>query len=100
MFGATPSTPYDTVPVESPNPEEQGRWGERSALAGDIDGDRVPDFFMSAFQQTVQSVPLAGRVYLMSGRTRTVIRSFASPEPQRQQRFGFTVQSWRPERRR
>ena len=93
VFGATPSTPYDTVPVESPNPEAQGRWGERSALAGDIDGDGVPDFFMSAFQQTVQGVPLAGRVYLMSGRTRTVIRSFASPEPQREQRFGFTVSS-------
>jgi hypothetical protein len=39
----------------------------------------------------VGDVPLAGRVYLISGRTRSVIYSVASPEPQSRQAFGFTV---------
>ncbi|MDQ4049133.1 MAG: hypothetical protein M3131_07110 [Actinomycetota bacterium] len=92
-LGATPSTPYDAVRVESPNPQAQGRWGERSALAGDIDGDGAGDFWLSAFQQSVGAAPLAGRVYLISGRTRSVIYSVAAPEPQSLQAFGFTVAS-------
>ncbi len=92
-LGATPNTVYETVRVEAPDPQAQGRFGERSASAGDIDGDRVGDFWMSAFQQDVGGVPLAGRVYLISGRTRAVVYSVVSPEPQREQRFGFTVDS-------
>jgi hypothetical protein len=91
--GATPDTVYEAVRLEAPNPQAQGRFGERSASAGDIDGDGVGDFWMSAFQQEVEGVPLAGRVYLISGRTRAVVYSVVSPEPQRQQRFGFTVDS-------
>jgi len=92
-MAATPETVYEPVRVEAPDPQAQGRFGERSASAGDIDGDRVGDFWMSAFQQDVGGVPLAGRVYLLSGRTRAVIYSVVSPEPQREQRFGFTVDS-------
>ena len=91
--GATPDTVYDVVRVEAPDPQAQGRFGERSASAGDIDRDGVGDFWMSAFQQNVAGVPLAGRVYLLSGRTRSVLYSVVSPEPQREQRFGFTVDS-------
>ena len=90
---ATPDTVYEPFRIEAPQAQAQARFGERSALAGDIDGDGVGDFFMSAFQEDVGSAPLAGRVYLFSGRTRSVIRSFQSPEPQTQQRFGFTVSS-------
>ncbi len=92
-LSATRDTVYEPVRVEAPDPQAQGRFGERSAFAGDIDGDRVGDFWMSAFQQDVGGVPLAGRVYLLSGRTRSVIYSVVSPEPQREQRFGFTVDS-------
>lgn len=87
-FAATPATVYEPLRVESPNPEANGRFGEVGASAGDIDGDGVGDFWMSAFQQTVADVPLAGRVYLISGRTRASIYSVASPEPQREHRFG------------
>lgn len=96
-LAATPETPYAPVRVEAPEPQDQGRWGERSAPAGDIDGDGVGDFYMSAFQHSVGTATgtatRAGRVYLISGRTRSVIRSFTSPEPQSGQRFGFTVNS-------
>lgn len=90
-LAATPDTVYALERLEAPDPEAQGRFGERSASAGDIDGDGVGDFWMSAFQQSVAGVPLAGRVFLFSGRTRSVIYSVVSPEPQREQRFGFTV---------
>ncbi len=92
-LGATPDTVYDPVRIESPNPQAQGRFGERSALAGDMDGDGIGDFWVSAFQEDVGAAKLAGRVYLISGRTRSVIDSVASPEPQSGQAFGFTVAS-------
>jgi hypothetical protein len=90
-LAAPPETTYQTVPVEAPNPQPQGRWGERSALAGDIDGDGTPDFWISAFQEDVGGATRAGRVYLISGRTLSPIYSVASPEPQSNQAFGFTV---------
>lgn len=86
-----PETTYQAVRVEAPNPQAQGRWGERSALAGDIDGDGAQDFWISAFQEDVGPAIRAGRVYLISGRTRAPIYSVVSPEPQSNQAFGFTV---------
>lgn len=85
------ATSYQAVRIESPNPQDQGRFGERSAVAGDIDGDGVPDFWVSAFQENVGAAMQAGRVYLISGRTRQVIYSVTSPEPQSNQAFGFTL---------
>jgi hypothetical protein len=88
-YAATPDTPYDVVRVPAPEPQDQGRFGERSAPAGDIDGDGVTDIFISAFQQDVGEASQAGRVYLLSGRTREVIYAINSPEPQANERFGF-----------
>lgn len=80
-LAASPDTVYEAVRIEAPDPQAQGRFGERSASAGDIDGDGVGDFWMSAFQQDVGVVPLAGCVYLISGRTREVVYSVVSLEP-------------------
>ncbi len=91
MASSALATTYQAVRIESPNPQAQGRFGERSALAGDIDGDGVPDFWVSAFQEDVGSATKAGRVYLISGRTRKVIYSVTSPEPQSNQAFGFSL---------
>ena len=85
------ATSYQAVRIESPNPQDQGRFGERSAVAGDIDGDGVPDFWVSAFKEDVGGATKAGRVYLISGRTRKVIYSVTSPEPQSNQAFGFAL---------
>lgn len=90
-LAATPDTPYKAVSIESPNPQAQGRWGERSALAGDINGDGVADFWITAFQEDVGAAKQAGRVYLISGKTHQVIYSVASPEPQSNQGFGFAL---------
>ncbi|MDQ3734772.1 MAG: integrin alpha, partial [Actinomycetota bacterium] len=89
-LGATPATPYDTERVDSPDPQETNRWAERLAVANDIDGDGVNDFFVAAlsFSNNGNNV---GRVYLLSGRTREVLRRFESPEPQEGAQFGFFI---------
>jgi len=88
-LAASPQTRYDAIRVEAPEPQNEGRFGERSAPAGDIDGDGVTDIFVSAFQQDVGGASRAGRVYLLSGKTREVIYAINSPEPQANERFGF-----------
>ena len=88
-FAATPDTAYDTIRVEAPEPQNEARFGERSAPASDVDGDGVRDIFVSAFQRDADGASKAGRVYLLSGRTRRVIYALNSPEPQANERFGF-----------
>lgn len=78
-------------PGGAPEPQDNGRFGERSAIAGDIDGDGVNDIFVSAFQQDVGTATKAGKVYLLSGRDRHVIYALNSPDPQANERFGFFI---------
>jgi len=89
-MGATPATPYETERVDSPDPQETNRWAERVAVANDIDGDGVNDFFVAALSFT-NNGNNAGRVYLLSGRTREVLRRIDSPEPQAGASFGFFI---------
>ena len=89
-LGATPSTPYDVSRVDSPDGQQNGRWAERLAVANDIDGDGVNDFFVAAPFFDVNGANV-GRVYLLSGRTREVLRRIESPEPQAGARFGFFI---------
>ncbi|MCA1679575.1 MAG: FG-GAP-like repeat-containing protein [Actinobacteria bacterium] len=87
-FSSMPDTRYEASIVDAPEPQQEARFAERSAAAGDLDGDRVADVFVSAFQLDALGVRRAGRVYLLSGRTRAVIRAIDSPEPQLDARFG------------
>lgn len=88
-FAATPNTAYDVSRVEAPEPQHEARFGERSQPGSDVDGDGVRDIFVSAFQRNVGNVSKAGRVYLLSGKTRREIYGINSPEPQANERFGF-----------
>jgi len=87
---ATPSTVF--APFATPNPEPQAgyRWGERLATANDINGDGANDIFMAAPFSDL-SYPNQGRVYLLSGRDRSILRVIDAPEPQGGTAFGFSA---------
>ena len=85
---ATPSTPYDAVVVPAPDSELRARWGESMVAAGDLDGDGRTDLFVSTTFLDTGGVTNSGRVYALSGRTRQVIYSIDSPEPQANAGFG------------
>jgi len=89
---ATPSTTF--TPFATPNPEPQagGRWGERVVAAGDINGDGFNDIF-TATPSSDGSYRDQGRVYLLSGKDRSILRAIDSPEPQGGTAFGFTATS-------
>ncbi|MBA3438075.1 MAG: hypothetical protein H0U14_08755, partial [Thermoleophilaceae bacterium] len=69
-FGATPSTAYDLTSIDTPFPQEKGRFGERHAATDDLDGDGVNDYFIGDLSENVSQFTNAGRVYAISGRTR------------------------------
>ncbi len=90
-FGATPSTAYDLTSIDTPFPQETGRFGERHAATDDLDGDGVNDYFVGALSENVSQFTNAGRVYAISGRTRGVIYTILSPEIQEGAAFGFFI---------
>jgi Ca2+-binding RTX toxin-like protein len=90
-WAATPATPYDTVPVSAPDPQRSGRWAERAATAGDLNGDGVNDLFIAVPRHDAGGMADAGRVYALSGRTQAVIYTIDSPEAQTSANFGFFI---------
>ena len=90
-LGASPATPYSVQSVESPAPQLKGRWAERAAAAGDLNGDRVPDFFVAVPMEDVNGVADTGRVYAVNGRNRAVLYAIDSPAPQTNSKFGFYI---------
>ena len=91
---ATPSTVYEAVAVDTPDPQATSRWGERLVLAGDIDDDGVNDYFVATPSHTVGGLNNSGRVYLVSGRTHAVLYRIDSPEPQADAQFGFYISAF------
>ena len=87
---ASLTTPF--APSATPNPEPQAgaRWGERLVSVNDENGDGVNDFFMATPFADL-SFPNQGRVYLMSGSTRAILRVIDAPEPQGGTAFGFSA---------
>lgn len=82
---------YDVTVLEAPDPQPGGRWGERTAAAGDINGDDVPDFFVGDPNLDTADGENVGRVYLISSKDRSVLYRIDSPEPQANAKFGFAV---------
>ena len=90
-FAATSATPFDPVGVDAPDPQPGGSWAERSAATRDLDGDGVNDIFVAVPAYNQGAMQNAGRVYLLSGRDRSVIYRLDSPEPQSGATFGFFI---------
>jgi Ca2+-binding RTX toxin-like protein len=92
-LAATPDTPYDTLRVGTPTPQATPAWGFRAASARDLNDDRVNDFFVSAYSETITGAREGGRVYLLSGRDRSVVRTFEPPTGDRRNDlyFGFFI---------
>ena len=112
-FGATPSTPYRTVAVGSPDPVDTSQTGVRSNFgtrlsAGDMTGDGVQDIVVGSYAQDLPPEQVtggtpgpggaannnAGRVALINGATQEVVWKVtpgAQASPSSDQGVGFFV---------
>jgi hypothetical protein len=79
--------------VASPNQDEMGGgFGTCVAGAGDVSGDGVPDFVVSAPGESPgNSPPGAGRAYAFSGKDGGLLFELASPNEQASSSFGTSV---------
>ncbi|MBW3608880.1 MAG: integrin alpha, partial [Actinobacteria bacterium] len=91
VFGATPSTNYDTAAAVAPDPQLKSRVPERLSHARDLDGDGVSDIFASSYLLDVNGVEDTGGVYLFSGKTRKLIYRLNPPDQQEGAHFGFYI---------
>lgn len=85
---ATPSTVFRPFATPNPEPQPGGRWGERLVVSDDMNADGVKDIWTSTPSADGQ-YPDQGRVYLLSGKDRSILRTIDSPEPQGGTAFGF-----------
>jgi len=74
----------------SPNPQFGGHFGESTSGAHDADGDGRGDVIIGARSED-GGASSAGRAYLFSGDTGSLLRTFVSPNPQANGFFGFSV---------
>jgi len=81
-LAASPATPYDATRISSFDPQQNGRFADRMASAGDLDRDGVGDVWIAAYSHPVSGVAFVGRIWAMSGRTRGVLYAIEHPEPQ------------------
>jgi len=91
---ATSATPYTIDQVGNPDSQTGGRWGERLVTAGDLNGDGANEVWVALPFMDIAGVNNAGRVYLMSGKDRSVLRVIDSPESQTGAAFGFYISAF------
>lgn len=96
-----PSAQYVPITVHTRNYQYEGRWGERTRVTADYNGDGVKEIWVGVPQYKRDDVPY-GRVFLMDGaemadpqgnknrpKPRAVIHP---PEPQATKQFGFWIE--------
>lgn len=77
--------------LSSPNVEREGFFGSSVTGVGDVDGDGTPDVVVGAPRETAEAFGGAGRAYLFSGGTATLLDSLFSPNAQPVGGFGGSV---------
>ena len=88
-FVVSGSNGAHVLTLDSPNPEENGRFGRRAAAAGDVDGDGHADILVAADGEGGDW--FNGRVYLFSGDGGALLRTYASPSGLPVTWFGYSV---------
>lgn len=90
---ATPLSNYTTnlTRVDSPDPQQAGRWSERLATVPDLDGDGVNEILVADLNESYGGFARAGRVYMQDGDTRRIMYQVDSPEIQAGASFGFYI---------
>ncbi|CAN5249184.1 integrin alpha [soil metagenome] len=94
---STPATPYTYVAIDSPNPQPTARFGERTRVAGDVNGDGVNDLWVGTpSEDSASGLTNAGVVRLLDGASlpqgqTNVLLTIRSPEPQASATFGFFI---------
>ncbi len=76
--------------LESPNPETTGGFGKSVAGLGDANADGCPDLIVGACLEDGGAAQ-AGRAYVMSGQTGSVLHTLESPNPEWLGGFGWSV---------
>lgn len=79
-----------SLTLTSPNPETNGFFGGDVSGVPDADGDGYDDLLVSATAENGGATD-AGRVYLLSGATGTLLHTLTSPNPESGGRYGFSV---------
>ncbi len=89
LFSGADGSLLRTVPP--PSPARRGRFGFSLAPAGDLDGDLAGDFVVGSPRAFTPRRGRTGEAYLISGRTGSVLTTFASPSLRPQAYFGWSV---------
>ncbi len=76
--------------IDSPNPQQSGRFGIAVSAAGDADGDGTNDVLVGAGGEQ-SAGPNSGRAYLFSGATGTLLLTLESPNAEQTGFFGSAV---------
>jgi K319-like protein/FG-GAP repeat protein len=85
VLTAAPVLKVTVLPVPNPAPVADGEYGEAVSGIGDVNADGVADLLVGA--------PGQDRVYVLSGATRSAIRTIEDPEGLTGNRFGYAVDS-------
>lgn len=87
--GASGDVIYTLV---SPNEQDQGHFGNSVCSAGDINGDGFDDIVVGAAFEAPNGGPYeAGRAYVFSGPTGTLLSTLSSPNEEEGGLFGISV---------
>jgi len=77
--------------LNDPTPQVGAGFGYSLAAVGDVDGDRVPDITVGAFQQKVGGNASQGQVFVFSGADGSLLRTLDDPTPQAGAHFGSSL---------
>jgi len=80
---------YDVFELPPPQPQTGASFGERMRTLDDVVGDGARDVLISSPRFDDGELVDAGRVYVVSGRTRAVLQTIGPPDPQAGATFGF-----------